>query len=117
MRLFAAIITTIVIGAGAGTWALHGPQAPCVVDQWLADLRCGGEHARSYWEPGVKPATLYAVQSYEIVGPNPDGFWVRIHSSTYEGLPIVRLYAVCVRNQKIYAIIMQGQVERLLQNL
>lgn len=93
------------------------PAGDTVVRQWLDDL-CKGREGRQYWAHDASPVRLYAVQSYEVLDMvPPDLFMVRIHSSTREGLPIVRNYQIGVRSGSIYGMAADGEAEKTFEDV
>ncbi len=80
------------------------------VYRWLDGVRKGRSASWNWYSrEGVTPIPLYAVWDYEIVDrPAHDRRVVRIHCSTREGQPIVRLYNVVVRGIWIWSVEPQG---------
>jgi len=57
-----------------------------------------------FWIDEADPITLYAVRSWEVLIASPDLYVVRVESSTREGIPIIRLWRICLRGNKIKSV-------------
>lgn len=66
-----------------------------------------GSDGIDFWCPNSSPKTLFAVQSYELIGKNTSsilgesGMWIiaQVHSSSKAGNPIVKDWQIGVKQQ------------------
>ena len=110
IAVFASAIVVVVLGFTAWPQSDES-KASDVVKAWLDDLRKGNDTSPHWKESSPWPAPVFwSVASYEIVDvPYPGRYLVRIHSSTREGMPRVRLYEVMCDGMKVYRVTAQGE--------
>lgn len=80
-----------------------------VVQPWLEAMRKGGDGFEYWGTTGSWPrVAFFAVSDYEIVDRSHGTYKVRIHSSTRDGSPIVKIYEVLATNDGIHRVTAQG---------
>jgi len=117
MRTIDAMIGAFLIGLAllvVPGWLRPRPAIPSTTDTvvrpWLEAMRKGGDGFQ-YWIEcdGPPRVAFYAVSAYEILDDSPfSGYKVRIHSSTRDGTPIVKVYEVLATSGGIYRVTAQG---------